>query len=1240
MADGLNFGIRLTADGSAFVGTMQVSEKEIKKFAESMQKAGGAATRSFKEGREAGNYFSEGVSEISSRLKQLVSIAAAIEFGRKFIEAGDAMTTLNAKLQHVTDGLGEFVRLQDAMARLSSKMQYGVGEVTKGFIELNEAMREMGESSSASVKVTETLVALARLEGQTTGEAAGTVERFARVLTMGVEGGRDFAAMLRENGELSRNLAAALGRSTTELKRMAQDGQITANMLIEAFTAMNSKVVEDAAHMPKTVAGGFRELWNEVEKGAGGSGFLKMLSDALYGTAIAFRWVRDNAASYEHVQRLLNIRLTEGLDAARKFNAEYERQGRGQAGGVIRQGERPQSDAERAAWESLLMGTDTESGIRLKTKREKDAIVARYAELRLTTQQEIDKASSEALAMLNAADEKQRVALEAIWKRGKLGFSQYAAELDKLAEVQIGAAQAREKVEAAFAQQQLDILDHSHQMGLVSERQYLDQREAIMRGAAASMVESLKAQYEATLAEYRKLDAAAVVGVDQIAEKRGKLADLQKKLNDLVVLWSLAEQKAGDAAREAGQGVEVYQKRLAASQLAINQQLDDYERSLAKTLEDQQFAITLAGRDAEATAFLTAQRRVLKEADDKVYEIEKKIADLREQGGKSDEIAQLRAQQNEIIRGAKSWAAAVGEGARQEVVAAEKANTLRDAWNTIDNTVWTFVDKLRTNWHDAMQYMKDQLINLVWRTLYEMTVQRFMVNIFANVTGAGGGTFAGSSPATAGVGAVFGGMGGIGNLGGAAAGLFGGGAGGGGLLGAASGFGGAQTAAIDSLLINSGFSSLAEKGVGSALGPLRAAAPYIAAAVAIGMMVKSFLDGKKGGPKQGGFATSGMDRGSFFPGESTPQADATAKQLVDNVQKAYGDMLAALGGKGAAGFAFGFDTDPQGKAPNRLHSSVAVGGRLAYERAAGDLGRDDATLQAEMQLEAKRMLLAALKASDLPAQIAAVMATVNESTATAAQVDDLMAFASAMKQVIDATTGSVAADATQAYAEANESALETVRKLGARVTELAGKMDGSTASMQALGVASAQFRQAAVAALVAIKALQASLREMFAQTREQVEFAGLSKQEAYNTYREKGFTLTELLDATTDPAMVQKYAQKINEYFLSAFNLLSPEEQLAHKAEFLASLNDVDAAVTKKLDDLGISLTSETEAPFAAAQKALDDAAVKFQSASDDQVKSANEMTAAVEAFSAAVDKFDGATINVQVGGYAPAVGG
>jgi hypothetical protein len=429
--------------------------------------------------------------------------------------------------------------------------------------------------------------------------------------------------------------------------------------------------------------------------------------------------------------------------------------------------------------------------------------------------------------------------------------------------------------------------------------------------------------------------------------------------------------------------------------------------------------------------------------------------------------------------------------------AAKAAKAAADEWQRAADSIQNSLTDALMRGFESGKGWAENFVQTLKNLFGSLVLRPIIQGIVAPVAGGVTSMFSGGASASGGLGGAGNllGLGGGGWLSGLGDAIFGGGGG--------AAFGAGFSSPLSTLgSIFSGAGEFAAGGMALASG-LGAAVPIIGGALAIASMAGLF--DRKGGPKSGGFGSAGAigalsnsDAGRWFTPNS---ADAEMQTAVKTTLASYNQMLASLGGKGIAGFALGYDTDPAGTAPNRLHAGAFVGGQSVYDAALGDLGRDDAALTAALETEAKRSLLAALQASELPKQIAAAFNSVAASGASSETIDNLLQFGAAIKAVIDAISGNVVDDAQKMWEQSQRSSVEALRDMGNEVIRLANNVDGSTESMQALGSATADYRQAVLQTLIAIKQISVQVEEMFSATRDSLETFGLDPAAMYDRFR-------------------------------------------------------------------------------------------------------------------------------------------
>jgi hypothetical protein len=337
-------------------------------------------------------------------------------------------------------------------------------------------------------------------------------------------------------------------------------------------------------------------------------------------------------------------------------------------------------------------------------------------------------------------------------------------------------------------------------------------------------------------------------------------------------------------------------------------------------------------------------------------------------------------------------------------VIADQKKGWEDLWKTAEQGGANFITDFIEHGSSAFKNLWENFKHWAIEAFAKIAAQQIIVNIAGSFGGVAGSAASSLSGGGGGLGSIFNMMGGGG--GGALAGIGGWLSGMGGAIGAfGSTLGAGFSAGIATLGIAAEAGTAAIGGLASAMGAMAAVAiPVVGWIAAIGIALYAAFGQKGGGPKSGGFAQSGAgvmiggDNNRYF----TPnQSDADIQKATDQLLTSYNGILTALGGKGQAGFALGYDSDPKGTAPNRVSSGAFVNGQQVYGTHDVGVGRDADQLQAALALEGKRVVLAALQASDLPEYLSKILDSVKVDTASSAAIDQVLAEAAALKAAVD-----------------------------------------------------------------------------------------------------------------------------------------------------------------------------------------------------------------------------------------------
>lgn len=528
-------------------------------------------------------------------------------------------------------------------------------------------------------------------------------------------------------------------------------------------------------------------------------------------------------------------------------------------------------------------------------------------------------------------------------------------------------------------------------------------------------------------------------------------------------------------------------KLLLESETALMQAMEkmrDLQQSALdqshSTVEDAQFQLSLLGKTQAQIEQLTAARQ----AD---LELRRQAAEIPSEDGMSAEQAAVL---EKLIAINEQHKAQIGLILNEKAAVQEQLSV----WGDLGDRVGTFFSDLVTHGGSTIDKLR-ALFKQLLADMIKIFAQRWILQLGASaVGGAAGGALANEAGSV-----------GANTLGGATNSLIGTGlstageylfgsagtatAGGmiegysSGLIGSG-GFAATLGTAAGGLAEGLGASAASAAAFGEAVA---AAVPVIGWIVAIGMILYSVFGGKGGGPKtQGAFAgafdatgnlTSTLNGPALVNINGDNQQAAAAQQMVQSLGTQYAQTVKALGGTASnLQLGLGFSIDSAGTAPGFIHGVVRdAQGNPIFQQFNDNASRDTSQFQGQVTEVMERMLVAALKSTDLPPAIAAVFKDIDPLTAAFADLDAAVKKALEIEAVTNALSslGAKGLDITalQAWQRTGETLTQTFQRVAGQFAsfddafltdaqKLANAQTAVTGTFHMLGIAVPENTQA------------------------------------------------------------------------------------------------------------------------------------------------------------------------------------
>ncbi len=531
----------------------------------------------------------------------------AIALGVAAARAGDAQTQLIGRFTALTGSARAAQDSYDALYKSALQTGAGVKDSADSFTRFSIAAKEIGGTRAEVAQLVDTITKFGVVSGVSTQEASAGARQLGQALASGKLQGDELRSILENMPLLGQALAKELGVGVGELRKLGEEGKLTADVVFPALLRSSKQANEQFAQMPLTMerAGGqLATAWDgfaaKLDKAVGLSERVARVLGGLAGLV-------DGAGTA--VEKFANPSLTEQI-----ARAEKELGGLKDRAGTTDEVQRRMADASvpytPGRGRSVVDPVQQQLA---EAQKRLDALRALKKEEDALNRESDKQEASDARAQAAANRKKQIEAEAKAIREDLLPAVKAKADLDKslaaIAKTElsggVSAAQAAELRAAAEKkyQEAVDKASGATQAAKAAERE----RAAAIResgnaaeAAAKSMASFMERFDEKPLSDGRKL----LVDYDQGVEKlRGSLDGLMKQYavtskghkdyGDLLAAISTTETALADAtgrrAEVAARAAEIDAERLAAAYETVT------------TLEAE--AAATAGGEATLTAY-------------------------------------------------------------------------------------------------------------------------------------------------------------------------------------------------------------------------------------------------------------------------------------------------------------------------------------------------------------------------------------------------------------------------------------------------------------------------------------------------------------------------------------------------------------------------------------------------------------------------------------------------------------
>lgn len=338
----LRLSVVVTATTDQLNAAMQQASQNVNQLVQSQNTAAGAAARHGAATDTATTalgrlHMQSGV--LTSALQQLSGVFAAMGLAvgvKELIDLTNEYQNLQGRIRLVT-GEGAAFTAAFAGVRDIAKSTYSDLKATGDlFTSIANATRDLGVSQEQQLALTKAINQAVQVSGASTEAAAGAITQLGQALASGTLRGDEFNSINEQTPRIMQALADGLGVARGALRGMAEQGQLTSDVVLKALLSQSSQLTAEFEKMPVTagkamayLSTSFTDLIGSIDEAVGSN---KALGEVIVNLADWVSGLGDDFARLfgemdpelvatlgDSFERIVDILRTIGQTAAEHF---------------------------------------------------------------------------------------------------------------------------------------------------------------------------------------------------------------------------------------------------------------------------------------------------------------------------------------------------------------------------------------------------------------------------------------------------------------------------------------------------------------------------------------------------------------------------------------------------------------------------------------------------------------------------------------------------------------------------------------------------------------------------------------------------------------------------------------------------------------------------------------------------------------------------------------------------------
>lgn len=251
----INFGIRLTADGDAFVGNVRVAKAEFDKLT-------GGIEQGAKRAAAASEQLNSSIRTLAGIGAGAFGIGEVLRYGKALADTADAASNVRSRLSLVAGTASNTAQVYNELFRIAQASRVSFEDLAGTYAQMARSADESGISQERMLKVTQALSQAITVSGGSAASAQAAMVQLSQGLASGTLRGEELNSILEQTPRVAQAIASGLGVGIGQLRKLGEEGKLTAEAVVGALERSSPAIAAEFARMTPTIGQAFTQLGN------------------------------------------------------------------------------------------------------------------------------------------------------------------------------------------------------------------------------------------------------------------------------------------------------------------------------------------------------------------------------------------------------------------------------------------------------------------------------------------------------------------------------------------------------------------------------------------------------------------------------------------------------------------------------------------------------------------------------------------------------------------------------------------------------------------------------------------------------------------------------------------------------------------------------------------------------------------------------------------------------------------